>query len=147
MNREDDTVDLLYDDGDFESHVPRERLHAVSIELTDRHARSQPARTPCLPPRPLTTCPSSGGHACSPSQPPTAPCCPSQPLTALYSPLTAPYCPLTPPYTPLLTPYWPLTEPEPEPEPEEDLGPPARKPGSYTFDASGAAEEVCETHL
>jgi len=35
MNREDDTVDLLYDDGDFESHVPRERLHAVSIELTD----------------------------------------------------------------------------------------------------------------
>lgn len=35
INREDDTVDILYDDGDFESHVPRERLNAVSIELTD----------------------------------------------------------------------------------------------------------------
>ena len=35
INREDGTVDILYDDGDFESHVPRERLHAVSIELTD----------------------------------------------------------------------------------------------------------------
>ena len=32
---EDDTLDVLYDDGDFESHVPRERAHAVSIELTD----------------------------------------------------------------------------------------------------------------
>lgn len=35
INHEDDTVDVLYDDGDFESHVPRERVHAVSIELTD----------------------------------------------------------------------------------------------------------------
>ena len=35
VNRDDDTVDVLYDDGDFESHVPRERLHGVSIELTD----------------------------------------------------------------------------------------------------------------
>ena len=35
INREDDTVDILYDDGDFESHVPRERLQPVSIELTD----------------------------------------------------------------------------------------------------------------
>jgi len=35
INHEDDTVDILYDDGDFESHVPRERVHAVSIELTD----------------------------------------------------------------------------------------------------------------
>ena len=35
MNHEDDTLDILYDDGDFESHVPRERVHAVSIELTD----------------------------------------------------------------------------------------------------------------
>jgi len=34
-NREDDTIDILYDDGDFESHVPRERVHPVSIELTD----------------------------------------------------------------------------------------------------------------
>ena len=34
-HRDDDTVDVLYDDGDFESHVPRERLHGVSIELTD----------------------------------------------------------------------------------------------------------------
>mmetsp|Transcript_63197 Transcript_63197/g.105139 ORF Transcript_63197/g.105139 Transcript_63197/m.105139 type:complete len:475 (+) Transcript_63197:101-1525(+) len=34
-NREDDSIDILYDDGDFESHVPRERVHAVSIELTD----------------------------------------------------------------------------------------------------------------
>lgn len=35
INQEDDTLDILYDDGDFESHVPRERVHAVSIELTD----------------------------------------------------------------------------------------------------------------
>jgi len=35
INREDDTLDILYDDGDFESHVPRERVHPVSIELTD----------------------------------------------------------------------------------------------------------------
>ncbi|KAL3901097.1 MAG: hypothetical protein SGPRY_012335, partial [Prymnesium sp.] len=35
INREDDSVDILYDDGDFESHVPRERVHPVSIELTD----------------------------------------------------------------------------------------------------------------
>jgi len=35
INHEDDTLDVLYDDGDFESHVPRERVHAVSIELTD----------------------------------------------------------------------------------------------------------------
>jgi hypothetical protein len=35
VNHEDDTLDILYDDGDFESHVPRERVHAVSIELTD----------------------------------------------------------------------------------------------------------------
>jgi hypothetical protein len=35
INREDDTVDILYDDGDFESHVPRECVHAMSIELTD----------------------------------------------------------------------------------------------------------------
>jgi len=34
-NHEDETLDILYDDGDFESHVPRERVHAVSIELTD----------------------------------------------------------------------------------------------------------------
>jgi len=34
-NREDETVDILYDDGDFESHVPSERVHPVSIELTD----------------------------------------------------------------------------------------------------------------
>ena len=34
-NHEDDTLDILYDDGDFESHVPRERVHPVSIELTD----------------------------------------------------------------------------------------------------------------
>uniref|UniRef100_A0A7S0J618 EF-hand domain-containing protein n=1 Tax=Calcidiscus leptoporus TaxID=127549 RepID=A0A7S0J618_9EUKA len=34
-NREDDSVDILYDDGDFESHVPRDRVHSVSIELTD----------------------------------------------------------------------------------------------------------------
>lgn len=40
-NRENDTVDILYDDGDFESHVPRERVHAVTIELTDAfHAYS-----------------------------------------------------------------------------------------------------------
>ncbi|KAL1519569.1 hypothetical protein AB1Y20_023083 [Prymnesium parvum] len=35
INREDDTVDILYDDGDFESHVLRERVYPVSIELTD----------------------------------------------------------------------------------------------------------------
>lgn len=35
VNPEDDTLDVLYDDGDFESHVPRERVHPVSIELTD----------------------------------------------------------------------------------------------------------------
>jgi len=35
INHEDDTLDILYDDGDFESHVPKERVHAVSIELTD----------------------------------------------------------------------------------------------------------------
>merc|ERR1719408_1058430 len=38
-NREDHTVDILYDDGDFESHVPHKRLHAVSIELTDAKFR------------------------------------------------------------------------------------------------------------
>jgi hypothetical protein len=35
VNHEDGTLDVLYDDGDFESHVPRERVHPVSIELTD----------------------------------------------------------------------------------------------------------------
>jgi len=35
VNREDDSFDVLYDDGDFEPHVPRERLHPVAIELTD----------------------------------------------------------------------------------------------------------------
>ena len=35
VNHEDDTLDVLYDDGDFESHIPRERVQAVSIELTD----------------------------------------------------------------------------------------------------------------
>ena len=34
-NHEDETLDILYDDGDFESHVPRQRVHPVSIELTD----------------------------------------------------------------------------------------------------------------
>ncbi|KOO33825.1 calmodulin-like myosin-light chain [Chrysochromulina tobinii] len=35
INHEDETLDILYDDGDFESHVPRQRVHPVSIELTD----------------------------------------------------------------------------------------------------------------
>ena len=89
MNREDDTIDLLYDDGDFESHVPRERLHAVSIELTDRHACSQPSHGPLLTPTVFTTNASSGTHA-APSQ---APPPPSQPPR---SPLAAPYSPLQP---------------------------------------------------
>ena len=51
INQEDETLDILYDDGDFESHVPRERVHAVSIELTDAfHAFGAPKR----PPPPLT---------------------------------------------------------------------------------------------
>ena len=99
MNREDDTIDLLYDDGDFESHVPRERLHAVSIELTDRHACSQPSHGPLLTPTVFTTNASSGTHAApsqppppprnplaAPSQPPTAPCSPYGPLQPLQPP-------------------------------------------------------------
>jgi hypothetical protein len=90
MNREDDTVDLLYDDGDFESHVPRERLHAVSIELTDRHACSQPSRTPASPHAPVFW------QAClQPLQPSRSP------LAALYSPLQPPTAPYTHP-SPLL---------------------------------------------
>ena len=92
MNREDDTVDLLYDDGDFESHVPRERLHAVSIELTDRHACSQPSRTPASPHAPFFW------QAClQPLQPSRSP------LAALYTPYS-PLQPLT--HTPPL--FWQL---------------------------------------
>ena len=35
VNRDDDTLDILYDDGDFESHVPRERVRRVPLEPTD----------------------------------------------------------------------------------------------------------------
>ena len=97
MNREDDTIDLLYDDGDFESHVPRERLHAVSIELTDRHACSQPSHGPLLTPTVFTTNASSGTHAAppppplaTPSQPPRSPLQPPAAPTVLCSPYSPP---------------------------------------------------------
>uniref|UniRef100_A0A7S4EYY5 EF-hand domain-containing protein n=1 Tax=Chrysotila carterae TaxID=13221 RepID=A0A7S4EYY5_CHRCT len=35
VDAERSTADILYDDGDFESRVPRDRIHAVTIELTD----------------------------------------------------------------------------------------------------------------
>ena len=96
MNREDDTVDLLYDDGDFESHVPRERLHAVSIELTDRHACSQPSHGPLLPPTVLQPThllahmqPHAGPLA-TPSQPPRSPLQPPTAPSVLYSPYSPP---------------------------------------------------------
>ena len=96
MNREDDTIDLLYDDGDFESHVPRERLHAVSIELTDRHACSQPSHGPLLPPTVLQPThllahmqPHAGPLA-TPSQPPRSPLQPPTAPSVLYSPYSPP---------------------------------------------------------
>ena len=69
-NRENDTVDILYDDGDFESHVPRERVHAVRAR----------------PPNPRHTPPD-----CPPTPPPHLPCSQSQrgPLETQRAPATA----------------------------------------------------------
>ena len=39
---------VRYDDGDFESHVPRERVHAVTIELTDAFHVYSVGRHPLL---------------------------------------------------------------------------------------------------
>mgnify|MGYP003685413821 CR=1 FL=1 len=35
INEDDNSFDILYDDGDYEAHVPREHLRPVRIELSD----------------------------------------------------------------------------------------------------------------
>jgi hypothetical protein len=69
-NAEDETLDILYDDGDFESHVPRERVHAVSIELTDAfHAFGAPRTTR----RAARASPSAARATATPSPPSSPP--------------------------------------------------------------------------